>query len=138
MLNSQVGGIEVTTKRLDLSIPHREHIAYRHGSGFALGSGEIEVELYRDPIARFGIANDLAIEIHTPTQHGRILLPHFIRSLAKRGYGRLESSVFSKVLHDAIDVSGKNQRIFLFIILIQGFHDPTSIVPKAKERLTAS
>ena len=31
----QIGRIEVAAKRLDLSIPHREHIAYRHGSGFA-------------------------------------------------------------------------------------------------------
>ena len=70
------------------------------------GSGEVEVEFDGDPIARFGMANDLAIKIHTSTQHGRILLPHRIGSIAKRGYGRLEGSVFSKVLHDAIDVSG--------------------------------
>ena len=78
----QIGRIEVAAKRLDLSIPHTEHIAYRHGSGLAFGSGEVEVELHRYSIARFGIANNLAIEIHASTQHGRILLSHRIGSFA--------------------------------------------------------
>ena len=74
MSHIQIGRIEVAAQRLDFSVAHTKHIAYGHGSGFAFRGGEIEVELYRDPVTRFGIADDLAIEENQPGKSDNVYI----------------------------------------------------------------
>ncbi len=117
MLNSQVGRIEIAAKRLNLSVPHTEHITYRHGSGFAFGGGEVEVELHRDPVA--GLDNNLTNSQSLSEENKQLLLKLISAKLLEKPTEEWES-IFRNACVPASVIRNRKEWLLLDPLLRSG------------------